>query len=193
MLIASSLTSEPIVHYKKDCDDKKKPATHVVWAAQNPSSTTRRIATHGAKCHAPRRRPQNPSSTTRRIATVIANLLRNSPAISQNPSSTTRRIATRRRAVEGASSCSSEPIVHYKKDCDSTHLSGWRILIPQNPSSTTRRIATCSTCVCAGLSKSSEPIVHYKKDCDEVFLARCEEEESAQNPSSTTRRIATML
>ena len=158
--------SEPIVHYKKDCDVAYCPVKFFLFHTQNPSSTTRRIATsrggsaglwpacsepivHYKKdcdsvpdiCYPPRCRAQNPSSTTRRIATPLRrDLLRSGQ--SQNPSSTTRRIATRWTVM----------------------LVIWKTA--QNPSSTTRRIATFPLFRAEPEGKASEPIVHYKKDCD---------------------------
>ncbi len=112
-----NVDSEPIVHYKKDCDEEFAPRgvlrlelrTHRPLQeglrpiragrlltgnpSQNPSSTTRRIATYVQSATLGFACSQNPSSTTRRIATLChfrTREVRNS----QNPSSTTRRIAT---------------------------------------------------------------------------------------------------
>ena len=63
--------------------------------------------------------PQNPSSTTRRIATSALSRRPAGRAQAQNPSSTTRRIATKSQSPRPCPLPPSEPIVHYKKDCDS--------------------------------------------------------------------------
>ena len=161
----------------------------------------------------------------------------------QNPSSTTRRIATLRLFPAPIEWELSEPIVHYKKDCD--YFVSARIAIrSSNSEPIVHYKKDCDRSLCtapAAIRASSEPIVHYKKDCDAFVLEifrndrirfsepivhykkDCDDErksptptrwvlrthrplqeglrlrrsreivfvKAAQNPSSTTRRIAT--
>ena len=87
--------SEPIVHYKKDCDSSRK-----TWRTSGSSLRTHRPLQEGLRLSTVSRsrndfKAQNPSSTTRRIATLAKCCLSAIKYLSQNPSSTTRRIATR--------------------------------------------------------------------------------------------------
>ena len=133
---------------------------------------------------------QNPSSTTRRIATLPLGKAY-TPLASQNPSSTTRRIATWHGAPRRGCPAASEPIVHYKKDCDSTR--GCPRVGAQCSEPIVHYKKDCDAYKTFRRSAlaASEPIVHYKKDCDS-YRGKGNIIRTPQNPSSTTRRIATL-
>ncbi len=116
--VSFALASEPIVHYKKDCDlalEEPENGDSPLRTHRPLQEGLRPLRPRGANIHA---RSQNPSSTTRRIATrirgVIANLLLN--LRTHRPLQEGLRLAR----FEGFEilEAVSEPIVHYKKDCD---------------------------------------------------------------------------